>query len=154
MPTAGALLGDRLMKSHKRRIFFGLLQGGQPSPRGIDRLNLILKNDLLRWMRELLCCQPASVDFCPILSIREATTVTKQKGQQLSAFYLEISHRRFSGAGQIPYRLMDGIRHPDRAKLSSSQQFDQGHRMAAVGFDAVASAFGNHRWRNDITNVA
>jgi hypothetical protein len=131
-----------------------LLQGGQPSLRSIDRLNLILKNDLLRWMSELLCCQPAGVHFCPILSIRVATTVTKQKGQQLLAFYLEIAHRRFSSAGQIPYSFMDGIRHPDRAKLSGSQQFDQGHSIAAVGFDAVARAFGNHRWRNDITNVA
>jgi hypothetical protein len=49
---------------------------------------------------------------------------------------------------------VDDIRHPDRAELSGSQQFDQSHSVATVGLDAVATAFRNHRWRNDITNVA
>jgi hypothetical protein len=67
--------------------------------------------------------------------------------------YLEIAHCRLSSAGEIAYRFVNGIRHPDCAELSGSQQFDQSHGVATVGLDAVAGAFGDHRWRNDITNV-
>jgi hypothetical protein len=43
-----------------------LLQGGQTNLRRIDRLDLILEDDLLNRMTEFLRCQPTRVCFCPV----------------------------------------------------------------------------------------
>jgi hypothetical protein len=56
-----------------------LLQSQQTNLCSIDRLDLILKHDLLRGMTECLFREPARMDFCPILSAGEVPAVTKQK---------------------------------------------------------------------------
>src|ERR1700751_3363209 len=56
-----------------------LLQSCQANLRDLDRLNMILENDLLRRMIESLFRQPALMHFCPVLPTREVPAMAEQE---------------------------------------------------------------------------
>jgi hypothetical protein len=76
-----------------------LLQSCQANLCRVDRLKLILENDLLRWMIEGLLRQPALMHLRPIFPTREIPIMAEQEFQQLLTLFLEIKHRHLASAG-------------------------------------------------------
>jgi hypothetical protein len=75
-------------------------------------------------------------------------TMTKQERQQLLTFLAPIRCRCRARPGQVAYRLVDGIRHPDCRQLAGAKQARQRHRVTPVCLDPLADLSRDQRRRD------
>jgi hypothetical protein len=70
--------------------------------RRIDRLDLILEDDLLNRMTQFLRYQPTRVCFCPVSFAGKVPAMAKEKRQQLLPLDLQIDQWLSLDHGQDP----------------------------------------------------
>jgi hypothetical protein len=110
-----------------------------PSLKGIvDRVDPLLKDNLLRGMLELLPGQPAAMRQRPMAASAVNPAVAQQEGQQLLAFAAKVVGRRFAGPHQVADRLMRGIQRPDSRQFARPIQSRPRDGVEPVRLDPFA----------------
>jgi hypothetical protein len=86
-----------------------------------NRIDCVLKDDLLRRVLELLIGQPAAMRHGPVPTGLEDAPMPQQKRQQLLPFPAEVLGGGFASADQIAHGFVGGIRHPHRGQFAGPQ---------------------------------
>src|SRR5215470_5624780 len=84
----------------------------------------------------------------PMLAAAVDPAVTQQKCKKLLTLFANVRGRSVPRPDEIPDRLMDRVRDPNRGQFSCAKQPRQGHRIASVGLDPVSRLLGNQRRRH------
>ena len=128
----------------------GRLQAFEAFARGRHIGQVFGEDDAVRQMLELELAQPfelaprpsAHADGLPA-ALRRQELAQAMFGSQLVRLSIG------SGAHQIAQRLVCLVWHPDRCEITTAQQPRELERVAPIGFDLIAGAFGNERRRDD-----
>jgi hypothetical protein len=131
-----------------------LLQAAQSLNRIFDRVDPLLKDDLLRGMLELLIGQPAPMRQRPMAASAVNPAVTQQEGKQLLAFATKIGARRLAGPHKIAHRLVSRVRRPHARQLAGPMQPRQRDRIPTVRLDPLARPFRDQSWSDHHAIVA
>jgi hypothetical protein len=119
-----------------------VLEAAQALERIFDRVNALLKDDLLRGMLELLIGQPAPMRQRPMTASALNPAVPQQEGKKLLAFAAKVVPRPLAGPYKIAHRLVRLVRRPNSRQLAGPMQPRQRDRVAPVRFDPLADRFG------------
>ena len=112
------------------------------------RVDIVLKDDLLRRVLEPHRRQPAPVCLGPALLAGIDATVPQQKPLQMLPRLAQNPHRGRPRPNKVAHRLMRRIRHPHRRQLARAVQLRQHHRIAAVRLHPVARLHRDERGRH------
>jgi hypothetical protein len=96
-----------------------LLQMAQALDSIFDRVDHLLKDDLLCDMLECLAAQPAPMHQRPMASSAIDPAVPAQQGKQLLALAAKIVRRRLAGPHQIARRFMSLVRRPHARQFAA-----------------------------------
>ncbi len=118
-----------------------LLEAAQALKSIFDRVDPLLKDDLLGGMLELLAGEPAPVCKRPMAAAAVDPAVPQQEGEKLLALSPKIVPRRLAGAHKIPDRLMSRIGRPDPYQFAGTMQTRQRNRIPTVRLDPLARSF-------------
>ena len=108
-----------------------------------NSVQVFLKPDLLRRMRQLERSQPAQVRCRPGALAGVADAVAQQQGLQAVARIAALAHCILAGAHQVAHGLVGDVGHAHGGQLPRTCQAGQQDRVAAVGLHAVSRALGN-----------
>src|ERR1700731_1942490 len=103
-----------------------------------DRVDVLLKDDLLGSMLESLLGKPAPMRQRPMAPCTVNPPMAQQKGEQLLALAAQIVSRRLAGTDQIAHRLMRRVRYPYSRQLAGPMQPRQYHCIPPVRLDTLA----------------
>jgi len=103
-----------------------------------DRVDGLLKDDLLGSMLESLLGKPAPMRQRPMAPCTVNPPMAQQKGEQLLAFAPQIVRCRLARPDEIAHRLVNRVRHPHPSQLAGPMQPRQRHRIAPVGLDPLS----------------
>ena len=90
-----------------------LVQAMQPLSGILDRVDLLLEDDLLGRVLEGLTGKPAPVRQRPMTAAVVDPAMAQEKGEQLLAFAAQVVRSGLPGPDQIADGLMDHVRNPD-----------------------------------------
>jgi hypothetical protein len=110
-----------------------------------DGVNVILKGDLLRQMREPHQRQPAPVCTGPALLAGIVPAMPQQKALHVLARLACHAHRRGTRPDQIAHRLVRCIRNPHHRQFPRPMQLRQHHRITTVRLHPVARRHRDER---------
>ncbi len=136
--TSCACLGWRTTGPDESELF---LDATQALNRIFDRVDLFLKDDLLRGMFELLVGKPAPMRQGPRAASAVNPAVPRQEGKQLLALATKIVSRDLAGPHKIADRLVRLVRRPNSRQFAGPMQSRQRDRIPSIRLDAHARPF-------------
>jgi hypothetical protein len=131
-----------------------LLEAAQALKRILDRVDPLLKDDLLRRMLELLAGQPPPMRQRPMAASTVNPVVPQQEGQQLLALAAKVVSRSLPGADKIAHRLVSRLGRPDACQFARPVQSRQRNRIPPVRLDPLARPFRDQGRRDHHAIVA
>jgi hypothetical protein len=133
--------GQRPFRQHRRDL---RRQPIAPRRGGLDRLNVILENEVVSGPLKTQSGQPPAARLGPGEGARNGA-LAQQKPAERLACPAQAVHRVEPRPHQIAHRPVAAIGNPHRRQLAGAMQPRQARRIPPIGLDPVVDALGDQR---------
>jgi hypothetical protein len=118
-----------------------LLEATQTLKSIFDRVDPLLKDDLLGGTLELLAREPAAVRQRPVAAAAVNPAMSEEEREKLLALSPKVVRRCLARPHKIAHSFMSPIRRPDPGQFARPMQSSKRDRIAPVGLDPLARPF-------------